>query len=337
MQCLENYIGLRGLCNSTAPESGLYINDLPGISLKVLDKISNEEQVTFFETWKTIQRRTLQRLNTAVVNAMQKKYRLNKLVEYNQLPATYDATNNQTAAAAEYRGLTIDITGWDERVSALMVIHVQTLRLYLKAAGDVTIKFYSLNGTAATEVKSITISGVIGWNSIPVNEYFYDVAKLFIGYDATAVSSVELKLDETLNADYCCDGCWDGWDCCGSQIKGAKSDKPFSTLTQGNNTFGLTGVVSIQCRYENLVCNNKSLFATALWYLLGAECMAERVHSDRINRYTTVAIDKAKELRNEYTEAANVELAQVVDGITLNLSDCCLECNASVTSVEMRP
>ena len=34
MECYEgNFIGVRGYCGSIEPESGLYINDLPGISI----------------------------------------------------------------------------------------------------------------------------------------------------------------------------------------------------------------------------------------------------------------------------------------------------------------
>ena len=43
MNCLTDYIGLRG-CTDSDPISGLYINDLAGISLKSIDAIADNEQ-----------------------------------------------------------------------------------------------------------------------------------------------------------------------------------------------------------------------------------------------------------------------------------------------------
>ncbi len=54
MNCLTDYIGLRG-CSSSIPPSGLYVNDLPGISLKQIVSLTNEEEKTYLELWEMIQ------------------------------------------------------------------------------------------------------------------------------------------------------------------------------------------------------------------------------------------------------------------------------------------
>ena len=102
-------------------------------------------------------------------------------------------------------------------------------------------------------------------------------------------------------------------------------------VTYGNNAYGLSVVATIKCDYANLVCRNKNVFANALWYLLGAEVLTERIHSDRLNRYTTIDAKKALELRDEFYAQYKIELATALSTIHLNPSDNCLDCNQPVT------
>lgn len=73
---------------------------------------------------------------------------------------------------------------------------------------------------------------------------------------------------------------------------------------------------------ECLICENKLLLATALWYLLGAELMFEKINSNRINRYTTIDKPKAKELRAEFMDLFHSELSVSVAGIDILNSEC---------------
>jgi hypothetical protein len=336
MQCLTDYIGIRW-CKATEPESGLWINDLPGISLKALDKIADEEQVTFLEAWNTIQRRAVRRLNSAITNGLSKRFKLNRLVESFTLPRLVDEINNQTAPAAQYRGFTVELKPYS---STLQLINLQDISLFLKAdQAGVVFRIFELHGEvgadSATELESFTHDCTVGWNKIPLNKDFLDVQRLFITYDASSVDSVYLQLDEGC-------ACYDAAAFCNignynAYLKGASADTPFASFHYANNTFGLTATVSIQCKYEQLVCNNKSLFATAFWYLLGAEALAERIYTDRINRYTTIDLNKAKELRQEFEMSFAEELKSVLEGLDLNSADCCIECNQLVTSIDMQP
>ncbi len=54
MNCLQDYIGLKG-CTVDAPLSGLYINDYPGMSSELLDKIATPEQTSYVGMWNSAQ------------------------------------------------------------------------------------------------------------------------------------------------------------------------------------------------------------------------------------------------------------------------------------------
>jgi hypothetical protein len=67
--CLLDFIGLRG-CSTTEPESGVYINQYPGMSSELMDKIASQDQVTFSQVWKDIQQTAYLELKTSVQKAL---------------------------------------------------------------------------------------------------------------------------------------------------------------------------------------------------------------------------------------------------------------------------
>ena len=89
-------------------------------------------------------------------------------------------------------------------------------------------------------------------------------------------------------------------------------------ISEINRCFKLSKIDVCEC----IICENRALLATSLWYLLGAEFMHERASSSRLNRFTTIEKSKAKELRAELMDLFNSELAVSVAGIDIHSSDC---------------
>lgn len=93
--------------------------------------------------------------------------------------------------------------------------------------------------------------------------------------------------------------------------------------------------LSPYCDYEAMICANKSRLLKAWKYLLGNQLMLERTYSTRLNRFTTVDIEKAGQLRDHYQveyEAALAQAARLVD-----TSECCLECGGNPETVTWLP
>lgn len=108
-----------------------------------------------------------------------------------------------------------------------------------------------------------------------------------------------------------------------------------NTTSRMNECFKITDLEIIEC----LVCDKLELFANAFWYLLGAETMIERIYSDRVNRWTSIDIEEARDLLAYYTTQYENELQLAVNGLDPKNSDCledepCLQCNDKIRFVE---
>lgn len=90
-----------------------------------------------------------------------------------------------------------------------------------------------------------------------------------------------------------------------------------------------------------IICENKTLLAVSLWYLMGAELMLEKTKSERINRFTTIDKKSYQELSDEFMGDFFTELSVAVAGINIDESGCIdneeVECNNILKVVYTQP
>lgn len=90
------------------------------------------------------------------------------------------------------------------------------------------------------------------------------------------------------------------------------------------------------CDYEEIICNNLSRLSNAWRYLLGNQLMIFRLYTTRLNRFTTIDLKKAEELRDFYQleyEKALALAAKLVD-----VSACeCMPCGGNPEIVTWLP
>jgi len=334
LTCLNDWIGVEG-CTDPLPLSGFYINDLPGVNLRNIDQIADDEQVDFQGVFDEIQKRALKRFDTDIRAKFAERWQVKTLTQSLRPVKNVDTTST-TANSGQYRGLIKQFCEAEDSViiSNLLVHSVQTIQIYpSNTQAAVPIKIFDAD--LGTELFSTTANLTADtWNTIQVNEIF-TAPRIFICYDATNITSYSLAYD--LLGDNFCN--------CASEIEGATSDIPPTTYTTGIETYGLTVEMSSKCSYHGLICNNKETFTQPLLYLLGSELMTERINSSRINRWTTIDLKQAKELRKEFEARyqggeidpdtalsfhLHGELDKALDGINLDGHDCCLQCNEDV-------
>jgi len=330
VDCFRNFVGLAG-CGATTPDSGRYVNELPGISLESVDSLVNSEQISYAKLFTDLQTTSQSSFQNNIVARLTKRFRKKTLHESIDTGKVLDLATI-SAAANQYRGLSIelDCPSYSPFVnSTLFGLSWQSLSLYLSAvpASPIPVKIWDMDTKAELFTKTInnTANPVsVGWNEIKINQIFFKSLRQFAGYDATEIASPLLRF----NPNYCCDGLVRG----GQTV--TKSDP--SILGYGDNLFGLNAIFSVVCSYESLICNNKLLFVDAWLYHLGVNLIRERMFSDRWN-WWTLDKDKLEDMLSYYTDQAEKYLNDAVDGIDLDLNDDCLECNAMQTIKSVHP
>jgi hypothetical protein len=217
--------------------------------------------------------------------------------------------------------------------SPLSCIYIQSLSFY-GAAADVgeSVEVAIWDTVTGEKLFTTNVTIVSGWNNVEVNEAMIGSGNtstwsVFCGIRTTALSTYELTIPPYSDSMLCCK----------SRINGAKTTETSnikdSDLTLGSSTFGLTGIYTIKCLWDAMVCQNKSLFTRAYLFCLGIELLTEQIYSTNLNSYTTIGLQRAKELRDEYIVEYQRELAQTCDNMHL-ACDCCVECSDSVQLVE---
>lgn len=89
------------------------------------------------------------------------------------------------------------------------------------------------------------------------------------------------------------------------------------------------------CDYDAMICENVDELLLAWKYLLGVSLLLFRLNSDRLNRWTTIGRDEAKELQAFYQVQYEAALKQGV--LLMDTDACCLQCEPNPSVVTYLP
>lgn len=351
--CLKNYIGLLG-CEDPEPESGLYINSLPSIDLASIDGLASAEQLTYLKVWDDVQVRSLRQFNTKLTAYFKKKYKLNRLVDRFvfgriardiRIPAIADDVRGFLVNLAPYEGVTEGDQNIYTRISPMVSLSLD--QIYFMPVEDGNYTFRIADADLGANMHTVTLAGTSGeWLKVfpswetPAAEC---PRRLFVYVEADVHETIKTIIgrepEELGSGSDCGCGCVCLSDCCTADVRGAIYNVGTGEFdnSEPDNAHGFKGYVSLKCSYDSLICVNRDLFADALWYLLGKELMVERLHSSRINNWTTIDRDKAAELHDLFADRYDEAMQMAVDGIDLNDADCCITCDPVVASKTVLP
>ncbi|MBK7885121.1 MAG: hypothetical protein IPJ81_16050 [Chitinophagaceae bacterium] len=336
MDCLIDYIGVKG-CGNVKPLSGMYINQLAGISLESMERIADKEQVTFMGVWKDVQARAWLRLEKDLRRSLRKRYQLKSVSGNGYINPDIDTVNTE-AASPHYKGVVIDINSsiYNKQKHSFLSIGISDIKLTLpQPAASVKIKIFD---EAGNELDEFTIANAIaGVNTIEVAQK-YPAQRLFIALDASALPLATGSIPKDVISgcyDCICKVCGDN---CQASIYGAHSliDTP-SAISKEDNFYGMQICFSVCCDYNTLICCNKQEFIDVWLFLLGCELMLERLYSPRLNKYTTIDKEDPNELKDYYTAEYEKALEETILGISVDQEDCCIVCDPKIRYRENLP
>lgn len=85
LNCLIDYIGFINCAGQDEVPTGLYINSLPGISLEMVDKIANSEQITYLQVWADAQTEASVRFKIDFIAEINKCFEISNKCDYEDL------------------------------------------------------------------------------------------------------------------------------------------------------------------------------------------------------------------------------------------------------------
>lgn len=323
--CLDNYIGLDKGCTSVASESGLFVNTLPGISLKMLANIAQEEQENYIGVFNEVYSRALNELESDVLIKAQKYFKTTLLAD-NSNTGYYADPYVTSTSTNEFKGTTIEV---DARNSRFLSIIVNSVQLYLPTAVNDNIYIYNLmNGKL---LDTIAFEGLEGINTIEVGKSYITYGqdtKIFICYNSNDVgdSVNTTSVDDSPIAI----------------TRGAKISTLSSVikdnLTYDGNSYGIVANYNLKCDISEFICTSKEVFKYALWWKLGANIMLERRLSNRLNKYTLDMSDlQKKQIHEDYIDKYDEIMDSVMDNLEVNNDNVCFTCRKERNYKYLRP
>jgi hypothetical protein len=319
--CLDGLVAYRGGCGDTVPASGLYIDDLPFLSLKNMNSVVSinngadlmDKQLQF------AQKQIIQDIQTAFSSKIR-----NTTVVENEVAGFYrDDLQQQSAEAGQYKGIQVTIDQYP-----YLEFYLASLTLQMQASGAISVKVYDL--LSNTLLDTIAVTAVAGVPTTVIVNKAYKTNRqrlnLAIVYDSTGAGCYKSYLNRIYthaNASYPCLTCSSGADTYSNSyvyFRGIKISGSGHFINGNANsedgTSGMSIAYSLRCVPDQLICNYAGILAMPLLYKWAANCL---LNSEFTTRFNSIAQKKEDfEKLNAYCQSIYGSLmfgGQGADGI----------------------
>lgn len=313
MNCFSGLIGIRGECGTpAAPDSGLYIQDLTGISVRDANKVIHSEHESGFDLLQQKIDFATKYTEQTIRAYVQNKFTLKSSL-YSGFAGRYKDNLIVNPSDAGYlRGIQFKMNK-DEYHS----LFISELTIQGQNTQSENIVIWDLAENRLLD--TVPISAVAGQRvSQAIHKEYTSSGKLlniFIGTDADTY--------KTEMGSNCCGGSNPYVTISGKKILSASS-KIEGNLEGGLGTSGLSVAYSVNCTFEPLLCKLKSSLAMPVLFRAGYEVMKEMKYSHRLNSVVTVYNEDYDELMNMYDAEFRQMMGEVLENA--DLSNKCWKC-----------
>jgi len=281
-----NYIGLRGDCATyTTTGSGLFINDLPQLSLKLLSNLTDEEQKTASEFYQICHAEGLMKFKRDFKLALADTF-----LYKNILNSHRDGRLTETFTG-------VVGTQWVAKELELVNCYDRYQCLYLEYFEYVADSDFTLSVKIIDDQDEITSSHEVtaGRNRIQLN-YEARSTKITLAYNATGVNMPDDLLCWNTGSNCVCGGgCGSDGGYRGYKISDVESAAG-SVFIDSNIENGISIAASVRCSGDELVCIFQEEAAAAVRYAIAIDILRKAQSTDRENPLVRSAQDNLDEL-----------------------------------------
>jgi len=303
-------IGIRDYKDCTNPESNLFINDIPGITLKSAAAIANEEQISGYELLKSFTKRSVQLVFEEFYAQAIGHVQFNAIAETRKL--NYFNSTTLPVSASE-RGLILK--RWRSEMAQILIQEV-----YVKAANtcDVTVKIIDGNHNEEKVVHLIADQEkAVRFDYLATEEQ----VKIVINNTSLNVYTGPISQEYTG-----CSSC-PGYNQQGLYFSG------WNGSSEESKYFGIGALASVRCYEENILCQLLNRMSFLFWYKAGIMYYEELLSSNRLNPITLyskeAAISNLENLELKYQKAFT-NFIPTIKQFLLSTKGECLTCNSSI-------
>lgn len=294
MECLNNYIGLKN-CGTEEPVSGYYVNDLQGISTELAHRIADSDQLNFAGVWASVQTRAQRRFGQLVQRFINRQQNWNEILYQTSgykvnMPLAFQAVPDASAVINLPEGKYVEA-------------NIKTVLVYSQSAIDpVTLVISDAFGNELKTVPDAKLKA--GLNRIPVG---------FVVGSEDAGLQFTVKLTGT------------GLNLAPITLNDSPDIADCETVSGPVQVNGLIiPEIDVKCSVSRYICENVNLFTHAIWYLHGAELLAEKLHSPRTSYFATGNLVATKELQTDFYTEFEESTTQALKAI--NWQGLCVSC-----------
>jgi len=315
MNCLQNYIGLQG-CSTDVPLSGVYINDYPGMSSELMEKIATPEQASYIGMWNSAQAVAYVRIKRDIQLALfqSAEAQLDQVLFQTSKNFVQQWQQIQTVPQeAILKGAFVSIQG-----SKYLSLRIKQLFVYNAGSTVVTAcPWYIYQTQDGSILDQGTYDMQPGMNYVPINNEFYsDFDKINI---MAAVDCTNLETTTGMFIDWG----WNQMDLeCATRFtylwRNGWSIFPVTaplgygfgdSWSQDNSQSGVYMDAQLLCSLDSFICQQKEFLVDAWANLLCYQILWAKVASPRANYFS--------QGNREFTERA---MATFLDGYNQSLA-----------------
>lgn len=315
MDCLNELIGMKGVCEDTTGTSGLMLTKITRQELN--DIIDQNDFASVDEMFSEKREEAVKLFLSEFQNEMQGKYIARTVISQAQV-GNY-STLVASAASAVLKGVSF------ERCNTLpnLGYRITNVGFIGSYTGNVTVLYY--DGITGVQLATDTIEAIAGQEvKLDVNRLF-NVKKLMVVYDATAIGGYVTKVSYTSQ----CARCPNRYNVNKHTNARAVSATIGTPLTKSytSDMGGLTVEVSMECDNTSWLCGIKQHLAMPIMFKL-AEILMEYglTSSSRGNTKTLRDSDSLKERHGYYKNEYEKHLKSTLERVILPNDPTCFHC-----------
>lgn len=333
MACFDDVVALKELCTDTDPFSGIYLNDV-GVTKYFISQIITSDYDD------DIQQFVDSKVNHAiriVKNAIHSRYgnKINStsLIVDHRLGYTQDDLIAMTGG--DFKGIQVKLSNFSNYIN----LHLSSLSLQVNTTGTVNIVIYDLFqnkllytlpiSAVSGEIITIYPHKVIESTGRPLN--------LFIGYDATGITSVQTYIRD----GQCC-----GITSCTTSFMTAKGVTNATGVFKNENmqslshTAGLSFVYSLQCDSYSWMCAYAQALALPIAYKAAAEIYLhgmQNASSERSSNNVNLNPELLKETHDRYEFQFREQLDSLLQNMNMPSDSVCFQCKTPARTAIVLP